>query len=390
MAVESGRDARVWTLTLGPEHPAGHGPIAFQLIVAGDDADETITWAEAIVHPLHRGAEKLFESRDYRQILMLADRHDWLSAFGSELGLALLLEAQLGLVVPERATWIRTLMAELNRAIHHLRWLGETVWEVSQSTSGSVATDESALRLRGQAGGVREQLTSLHEAISGGRMHPMLIQPGGLRMDAPDDWTSAVRTVTQSDARSISADLNGWAGQVSQLGGLGVVSPKQAIDFGTSGPVARASHLPLDLRLDEPYCAYAELADAGVLRRVTRTAGDSQARVQVLAEQLENSIECVSFCAERIDEIGPGPIAVRLPRSLRVPEGDSYGWTENPTGINGWYLVSQGANEPYRLKLRTASFANAQLLSQILVGTRVTDLPMTLMSFLLVAGDLGK
>ncbi|NQU37399.1 MAG: NADH-quinone oxidoreductase subunit D [Actinobacteria bacterium] len=374
---------QTWMLTLGPSHPAGHGPIALNLRTSGDGAsDDTIEWCEPLIHPLHRGAEKLFESRDYRQILALADRHDWLSAFGSELGLALTLETMLGIQVPPRATWIRTAMAELNRAIHHLRWLGETIGELAATSSDS--------GLRDKCRNAREQLTDLHEANSGGRVHPMLVQPGGVRVDLPPRWSAAVIDLTTS-LTPLCDELMAWVDSADQLAGVAPVSGADAIAYGVSGPVARASGLPLDLRFDDPYVAYPELIDVGVLSRCVSYAGDAKARLQVLAAELPVSLECLRFSAEQL--AGPhaqGAISVRLPRSVRVPEGDGYGWTENPTGINGWYLISKGGPMPYRLKLRTASFANAAALSEAVVGRRVADLPVALMSFLLVAGDLAK
>lgn len=379
-------ERRTWALDVGDTHPASHGPIALDLRItaAGDVAvgdavgsGEVITFAEPLIQPIHRGVEKLFESRDYRQALMLADRHDWHSALGSELGLALTLESMLGITVPERATWLRTLLSELSRAIHHLRWLGETAAVVGPDLAVAQA-----------ARAARERLIDLSEQATGGRLHPMVVAPGGLRSDINDEWLEAL-TATATTVRIVAADLARWADGTPELVGVGVLPLADAVGFGTSGPVARASGLALDLRFDDPYCAYSELIEAGALTRVVREAGDAQARMQVLAEELTISLDCIGACAARlIDQ--PGPISVRLPRSLRVPEGTGYGWTENPTGINGWLVVSRGGPEPYRLKLRTASFNNAAAMSHVLVGTDVADLPITLMSFLLVAGDLGK
>jgi NADH-quinone oxidoreductase subunit D len=374
---------QTWTLTLGPSHPAGHGPIALNLRTRADgSSDDAIEWCEPLIHPLHRGVEKLFESRDYRQILALADRHDWLSAFGSELGLALTVEEMLGLAVPPRATWIRTAMAELNRAIHHLRWLGETI--------GELATTSAESKLRDSCRVAREQLTDLHESNSGGRVHPMLVQPGGVRVDLPPGWSAAAAELASSLV-PLCEELMAWVHSAEQLAGVAHVSTADAIAYGVSGPVARASGLPLDLRFDDPYVAYPELIEAGVLTRCVGQKGDAQTRLHVLTAELPISLDCLRFAAAQL--AGPhadGAVSVRLPRSVRVPEGDGYGWTENPTGINGWFLVSKGGPMPYRLKLRTASFANAAALSQAVVGQRVADLPVSLMSFLLVAGDLAK
>ncbi|MGB3039436.1 MAG: hypothetical protein WBB44_01860, partial [Candidatus Nanopelagicales bacterium] len=228
----------------------------------------------------------------------------------------------------------------------------------------------------------------LLEEATGGRLHPMAVAPGGLRSDVNDPWLEQLATTTAA-VRRAAIDLAHWADRITALVGVGVLPLTDAAGFGASGPVARASGLGLDLRFDDPYCAYPELIDVGALTRVVRGAGDAQARMQTLAQELAVSLACIDLCIARLIE-SPGPISVRLPRSLRLPEGTGYGWTENPTGINGWLIVSRGGPEPYRMKLRTASFNNAAALSHLLVGTDVDDLPVTVMSFLLVAGDLGK
>lgn len=372
-----------WTLDAGSQHPAVHGPIQWQLGIQGDGEDAVIATAEPLVAPLHRGVEKLFESRDYRQALMLADRHDWHSAFGSELGLALTIEAMSGMTVPQRATWIRTAMAELNRAIHHLRWLGETIGELADDHSAAIA-------LRDECRHAKESLVWLHEALSGGRLHPMLVVPGGVREDTPADWPEQLRR-RAAESSGLADRLLDWISTCSVLAGIGILPREVATSFGVSGPLARASGLALDLRFDDPYLNYAELAEAGTLVRVTRTSADAQARFEVLAEELAVSLRCLEAAANELSSApGAEPVNVRLPRSLRVPEGSGYGWTENPTGINGWFLVSRGGPMPYRLKLRTASFANAQASSQVLAGTKLAQLPLAVMSFLIVAGDLGK
>lgn len=374
----SGGEVQQWTLSLGSQHPAGHGPLVMNLRIE----DDTIRWAEPAIIPLHRGAEKLFESRDYRQALMLADRHEWHSAFGSELGLALTIEAMSGIVVPSRATWIRTAMAELNRVIHHLHWVGETVGELS-------VTGDAGVALRDQARAARDSLTFAHEQLSGGRLHPMVVVPGGVREDVPAGWTDALRGA--GDAQELIDNLLTWVDGRDDLAGVGVLSRAAAIEFGASGPVARASGAQLDLRLDDPYLAYEELAGAGVLTRVTRQAGGAQARLQVLLDETRVSLRCLDAAAGALDSSEhDGPVNVRLPRAVRVPEGSGYGWTENPSGINGWHLTSRGGPMPYRLKIRSASFANAQAICDAVTGDSLDTLPYTLMTSLLTAGDLGK
>lgn len=371
-----------WTLRLGSQHPAGHGPITMNLKLDGVGEDAVVTWAEPQLVPLHRGVEKLFESRDYRQALMLADRHEWHSAFGSELGLALTIESMSGISVPPRAVWIRTAMAELNRAIHHLRWVGETI--------GECGDDPAAFQLRDAARSHRDALLHTYEAMSGGRLHPMLVVPGGVREDTPPQWTDALRS-SASGGLEIVDGLSAWVDSRDDFVGVGVLDPTDAIECGASGPVARASGVALDLRFDDPSLAYRDLAESGILQRVTRGAGDARARLEVLVDELRVSLYCVTAAAEQLDSAeNQGQVNVRLPRAVRVPEGSGYGWTENPSGINGWHLTSRGGPMPYRLKIRSASFANAQAICQAVVGEPVTSLPITLMTSLWVSGDLGK
>jgi NADH-quinone oxidoreductase subunit D len=167
---------------------------------------------------------------------------------------------------------------------------------------------------------------------------------------------------------------------------VGVLSPELVHAYGVSGPIARASGVDLDLRRDEPYLAYGSL-DVPV---VTRTAGDCLARFQCLFEQVQVSLDLADACLERLQSLPPGPVSTRLPKVLKVPEGSTYAWTENPLGINGYYLVSRGEKTPWRLKLRSASFNNIQVLSELLPGTLVSDMVAILGSMFFVVGDIDK
>lgn len=374
---------QLWRLTVDRQHPAGHGPIALKLRTSGSIIDEAIP----VIYPMHRGAEKLFESRDYQQLLSLADRHDWLSSFGSELGLAMTVESMLGITVPLRAQWIRVALAELNRAIHHVRWLGESATEVSFSEDG---IPDDARDMRELARDVRDQLIDLHTQATGARLHPTFVTYGGVRRELPTGWTHIMRQTVADIRPSLSQLATWWAGQKA-LDGVGVVSREQAVRYATCGPVARASGFAFDVRFNNPYLTYSELIAEGALELRTSNAGDTRSRFMIMAQELSDCLTCLVACSNRLEQDAlAGPIGVNLPRTIRVPEGSGYGWTENPTGANGWYLVSRGAATPERLKLRTASFANAQALCQVLAGTNISDLSATILSFGLVAGDVAK
>jgi NADH-quinone oxidoreductase subunit D len=365
-------------LNIGPQHPSTHGVLRLRITLDG----ERITRAEPIVGYMHRGAEKLFEVRDYRQIVVLANRHDWLSAFANELGVVLAAERMLGMEVPERAVWARTLLAELNRVLNHLMFLGSYPLELGAITPVFYAFRE------------REELQAVLEEVSGGRIHYMFNRVGGLKEDLPAGWTTRVlhaAATVRARLPQLEALVVGNEILQARTRGVGVLPRDLAAAYGVSGPVARASGLDLDLRRDDPYLGYGELfAPGGPGRVVTRTAGDCLARLQVLLEQVHVSLDLVEYCVDRLRSLPPGPINVRLPKVLRVPEGHLYQWTENPLGINGYYLVSHGDKVPWRLKLRSASFNNVQVLSRILPGCLVADMVAVLGSTFFVVGDVDK
>jgi NADH-quinone oxidoreductase subunit D len=360
-------------LDLGSAHPSSHPGLRLSLEMDGD----VIVAARAHVGLMHRGAEKLFEVRDYRQALVLANRHDWLSAFANELGIVLLLERMLGMELPPRAVWVRTLLAEVNRALSHLAFLG------TFPLSGPAGT------VRGIAG--REALQRVLEEISGGRVHAMLNQVGGLRAEIPDGWTGRVRAAvgTARDAlHGLADDLLHSPEFVTATQGVAVIDAGLVEPYGLSGPVARASGVDLDLRRDAPYLGYSQLGHA--LRIPTRTSGDALARMSLLAEETEVALDLVEAAADRLDSAPAGPVSVRLPKALRVPEGEAYAWTEGPLGAAGYYLVSRGDRTPWRLKMRTPSFAHVQVLEAVLPGTRLEHLVVTLASLAFIVGDVDR
>jgi NADH-quinone oxidoreductase subunit D len=364
-------------LNIGPQHPATHGVLRLALTVAG----ERIVRAEPVVGYMHRGAEKLFEARDYRQILVLANRHDWLSAFSNELGVVLAVERMLGMEVPVRAVWARTLLAELNRVLNHLMFLASFPAGADEITPMTAAFRE------------REAIQTAMEEVSGGRMHYMFNQVGGLKADLPAGWLGRALGTIDSVRTGVRRDLDDAVRSDdavrAPLRGLGVLGRDVAEAYGVSGPIARASGLDLDLRRDDPYLAYAELPD-GVLRVVTRTDGDCLARYECLLDQVYVSLDIAAYCIEQLQSLPPGPINLKLPKVVKAPEGETYAWTENPLGINGYYLVSRGERTPWRLKLRSASFNNVQVLAALLTDTLVPDLVTILASMFFVVGDVDK
>jgi NADH-quinone oxidoreductase subunit D len=360
-------------LNIGPQHPSTHGVLRLRLLLDG----ERIVHAEPVVGYMHRGAEKLFEVRDYRQIVVLANRHDWLSAFANELGVVLAAERMLGMEVPVRAVWTRMLLAELNRVLNHLMFLGSYPIELGAITPIFYAFRE------------RETIQAVMEEVSGGRMHYMFNRVGGLKEEVPAGWTGRVRTAVHEVRHRLPDIENLVLGNEifhARTKGVGVLSPELVHAYGVSGPIARASGVDMDLRRDAPYLAYDELE----IPVVSRTTGDCYARFECLFEQAHATLDLADACLDRLGSLPPGPISTRLPKVLKVPEGATYAWTENPLGINGYYLVSRGEKTPWRLKLRSASFNNIAVLGELLPGTLISDMVAILGSMFFVVGDVDK
>ncbi|GAA2301435.1 NADH-quinone oxidoreductase subunit D [Nonomuraea roseoviolacea subsp. roseoviolacea] len=360
-------------LNIGPQHPSTHGVLRLRLTLDG----ERIATAEPIIGYMHRGAEKLFEVRDFRQIIMLANRHDWLSGFANELGVVLAAERLLGMEPPVRAVWARTLLAELNRVLSHLMFLGSYPLELGAITPVFYAFNE------------RERIQAVMEEISGGRMHYMFNRVGGLKEELPYGWLDRVSEAVAETRRRVP-DIEDLILHneifLARTKGVGVLRREQIMQYGVSGPIARAAGVDFDLRRDQPYLAYPELP----VKVVTREAGDCHARFEVLLEQLKVSLDLADACVERLRSLPPGPVNQRLPKVLKVPEGHTYAWTENPLGINGYYLVSKGDKTPWRLKLRSASYNNIQVLREMLPGHLVADMVAILGSMFFVVGDIDK
>ena len=357
-------------LDLGPEHPSGTGLVELRLWVE----DGVVTDASVVVGALHRGVEKLFEVRDYRQILMLADRHDWQAPFAAELTVALTCERLLGLEVPPRAVWLRTLLAEHTRLLSHLGFLAWVPFRLGV---------DSPTR------SLREDLRHQMQRMTGQRVHPMVNRVGGLAADADAAWLEAELAVL-TDVRAAADRLESWLGSPTLLDltdGTALLPRSTVTAYGVTGPAARAGGLDVDLRVQRPYLAYAELAD--LLRATPATAGDARARLATLVHELRVSADLVEACADRLRSL-PGEVAVRLGKVVRLPEGEAYVATEAPLGVSGVFLVSRGDKTPWRLKLRTPSFNHVSALEALLRGVPDDAIEATLASIGYVLGDVDK
>lgn len=358
-------------IDLGADHPGRSGTVEIDVQLDGD----VVVTASVRPGAGHRSAEKLFEVRDYRQLLALANRHDWQAPFSGELGAALTIEAALHLTPPPRATWLRTVLAEHSRLHSHLGFLS--------GVPGALSPDpELAARVHA----AREALRLQQASLTGNRVHPMACRLGGLAVDADDAWLDAEREMAVRigelagalRAHTVSADLPR---------GVAVLDEETIRAYGVTGPAARAGGVDLDLRRTAPYLAYGSLDVPAPVAAEPR--GDAVSRLLLLTDELGASAHLVQAACDGTAH-APGPVSVKLPKVVRVPVGDTYLAHEAPLGRAGYWLVSRGEKVPWRLKLRTASFANAAVLESVLPSTRVDDLPLALASLGYVVGDLAK
>lgn len=345
--------------------PAGHPIEAPGLLIRARVDDGRLVHADIDPGFMHRSAEKLMESRDWRQALALADRHDWLGAVSSEVNVALAMEAALGITPPERATWTRLLLCETTRIAAALAFV---------APFSATARD------------LRGRYVDALEATTGSRVHPAYVRVGGVAGPIPrPDGYAVLAEQTRRLLPGIGADV---AEHVGHAATLGVITVDAAEQYGLVGPVGRASGLALDLRVAQPYLAYAQVRD--VLRVPTRTAGDVPARYEVLLEQCAVAADLVDAAIDRLAALGPGPIDVPLPKSLRLPEGTTYVAIEGPLGMTGCLLVGSGEKYPWRLRIRSASLATLQAVPLALAGAPVDRVGDVLMSFPVVMGDVGR
>jgi NADH-quinone oxidoreductase subunit D len=355
--------AKTLSLDLGQYHPSAHGGLQLDLTVD----DGRVTNSEARIGLMHRSTEKLFEARDYRQIMMLANRHDWLSAVSSEIGVALAVEQATGITPSDRVTWSRMLLTEAGRI--------------------------SAISLFAAAGGaadaltMRERLAQWQEDSTGGRVHPMINRIGGLEHPIPETALQGILEICEA----LEAVHGSWTRHFQgreELSALAVLKESDAREFACSGAVGQASGVDWDLRRDDPYLHYGQL-DADWAAPV-RSAGDAQSRYLSLVDQLPISSAIIKRCVQEVSSRKDEPFAVSLPKTLRAPEGLVHVRTQNPLGIASWLLVSDGATMPVRLKARTPSFAHLQAMQRGLIGTPIKLLSEAVGSFFFVTGDADR
>jgi NADH-quinone oxidoreductase subunit D len=381
-------------LNMGPQHPSTHGVLRLLLELDG----ETVITCRPVIGYLHTGIEKNTEYRTWQQGVTFVTRADYLASFFNELAYCLAAERLLGIEAPPRATVIRVMLCELNRVSSHLVWLATTSLEL-----GAVSMMLYGFR-------ERETILDVFEAVSGLRMNHAFFRIGGVVMDLPEGAEARIHSLVRTlrdrigEYESILSDNPIW---IERNRGIGILTDRDALQLGVTGPLLRAAGVPKDIRKDEPYCGY-ETYDFDV---PTSTDADCYARYLVRIEEMKQSLWIVEQCLERLEpgrvmvddpkvawpaqlEVGPDGIGnsaryikhimeesmealihhfKMVTDGVSVPEGEAYEVVEAPRGEFGLYAVSDGGNRPYRIHMRDPSFVNLQALPRMMEGGLIAD-----------------
>ncbi len=359
------------TLNIGPQHPATHGTLR---IIARLDGEQVV-WAEPSAGYMHRGYEKLTEVRTFPQVTALVNRIDWLGSFANEVPFILAAEKLMGAEAPSRAQHIRTILFELSRIANVSLFLGDLGVQLGAITPVFFAFRD------------REYVLNLIEAATGGRFHPNFDRIGGLKDDLPAGFIDETRVVMKklrTFCDQIEDLLFGNEIFQSRTRGIGVIPKDVALSYGLSGANLRASGVDWDLRRDQDIPMAWNKTEFKV---ITHPDGDSFARCWVRLQEVRESTKIVD---QLLDTIPAGPVMAKVPKIIKVPEGEAWVSTENPLGEMGYYVVSQGDQGPFRVKIRSASFNNISIVPWLLKGVYVPDIITILASLYFILGDIDR
>jgi NADH-quinone oxidoreductase subunit D len=360
-------------INMGPQHPSTHGVFRMVLVVSG----EKVVDVTPHIGYMHRGGEKLMEAMDFRQGIGYADRTEYLAQFSAELCYVMAVERLMDIQIPDRAEYIRVILTELNRMSSHFMFMG--AFGIDSGLFGTSFT--YAFR-------EREYLQDIFEEVSGDRLMYAYFRVGGLAWEVPDNFVSRVHETlvkTQRGIRDLDDLLTRNEVFMARCQNIGNFSADQAIAYGLSGPMLRASGVNWDLRKDEPYSIY----DRFSFQVPVGNYGDVYDRYLVRLEELRQSISIVEQALEQLPPEGP-IVAEKLPRRLRTPPSEVYAKVEAPRGEWGVYLVSKGGDKPYRLKMRSPSFCNLSALREMTIGQFLADAVMILGSMDIVLCDVDR
>ena len=387
--------ARTMVLNMGPQHPSTHGVLRLILELDG----ETILRCTPDIGYLHTGIEKSLEDKTYHQGITLTDRIDYLCPLTNNLCYVLAVEKLLGLEPPPRAQWLRVALNELTRIASHLVWLGTHAIDI-----GAMSVFLYCFR-------EREEILKIFEMASGQRMMTSYFRVGGLALEPPIGLLERIRKFLGyfpdrlEEYEELLTRNRIWVGRTK---GVGIISADDALDLGVSGPALRASGVDWDLRRDHPYSSYEKFS----FQVPVRTEGDVYARYLLRLAEMRESMKIVQ---QALDGLPEGPVIATMPgvilperekmktemealiyhfkivtEGFRVPPGEVYQAVESPRGEMGYYVVSDGTSHPYRVKVRSPSFANLQALPKIAEGRMVSDLIACIGSIDIVLGEIDR
>lgn len=344
---------QTYELNMGPQHPSTHGVLRVLLELDG----ETVVKAQPVVGYLHRGIEKICEAKSYPQMLPYADRLDYLHSMGNALGLCQAVEKLMGTEIPERAEYIRVIMAELSRIASHQIFLGSLVGECGALTGFVFAIRD------------RERILDLFDMACGARMTFHYIRIGGVVQDLPEGWVEACHKFLDDFEGMMHTYRRLLVGNEilqARLKGIAILTPERALAMSASGGVLRASGVNYDVRKADPYGIY----DRFDFDIPLGTVGDSWDRMLVRLGEMEQAARIVR---QALKELPEGPVMAKVPKLIKPPAGAVYHHVENSKGDLGYYLVSDGSAKPYRLHVRRPAFINLQLLDELCRGYLLAD-----------------
>ena len=384
-----------YTINLGPQHPAAHGVLRLVVEMSG----EVVERCDPHIGLLHRGTEKLIEYKTYLQAMPYMDRLDYVSPMSHEHAFVLAVEKLLGIKPPPRAQYLRVMFAELTRLLNHMFTITTGILDVGATTPALWAFEE------------REKMMEFYERACGARLHANYLRVGGVSMDVPDDLLADLAAYNETVPKFLD-DIEGLvtANRIfkQRTVDIGIISPEQALDWGCSGPILRASGYAWDLRKSQPYEIYDQLEfDIPVGK-----TGDCFARYMVRMEEARQSVKLIRQCLEKMPS---GPVRaeghkVTPPKrsemkssmealihhfklyteGFHVPAGETYAAVEAPKGEFALYMVSDGTNRPYRCHIRAPGFAHLSLLDTISRGHMLADAVANIGSLDIVFGEIDR
>jgi len=357
-------------LNMGPQHPSTHGVLRVKLRLDG----EKIEGSECIIGYLHRGVEKIAEHRSYQQFAPYVDRMDYVAAVSNGLGYCEAIEKLLGAEAPPRAKVVRTILTELQRIASHLLWLGTHALDIGALTPVFYCLRE------------REEILKIFEKYCGARLTTHAFRIGGLQYETYDGFEQDVKRFCDDFAKKVDEYeqlLTGNRIWVGRTKGIGILTKEQAIAYGVTGPPLRASGVKWDLRKAQPYAAY----DQYQFEIPTRQNGDTYDRYLVRMDEMRQSR---LICLQAIENIPSGPIMGKVGKVLKPPPGEVYHGIEAPKGEIGYYVVSDGTTQPYRVRVRPPSFINLQAFDVMARGHLVADVVAIIGTLDIVLGEVDR